>query len=137
VATRLKAVWLPGLGALAVSLLAQWLFPKFWRSASLTFDLGLVTSWVYFPWFLSLVAAGALAAYLSRRLGGTLAHRVAASFFPALWEGLKLSILLVVFPSQPAYTAADISFAVLSRFVVPCLALLAGPALFFRDPTPS
>lgn len=132
---RIKVLWLPGLSALAISLLARWVFPRFWRGPSMTFGDGLLHFWVYSPWFLSLVGAGALASYLSRRLGGRLAHRLIACVFPALWEALRLFILVVISPSRPRPSTEELSFALLTYVAVPCVALLLGAAWFFRDST--
>ncbi len=121
-ANRIKVLWLPGLTALPISLVGRWVFPKFWLGPSMTLGDGLFHFWVYCPWFLSLVAAGALASYLSRRLGGRLAYRPVACLFPAYWEAIRLFILVVVFPNQPPLSSAELIFGLMTRIVVPSAA---------------
>lgn len=77
---RIKVLWGPGLGALLLSLLSLRLLSDLFPHAALLFALGIR---VHYPWFLSLVAIGGLAAYSSRRLGGRPGDRIMASLFPA------------------------------------------------------
>lgn len=121
-------VWGPGLAAVAVSLLSLPFLEKQFPTGGLVFPLGIR---VHYPGYLSLVVIGALTAYSSRRLGGSLAHRILASLFPAFWGVLSTVIRWVVFSLHPS--PSDLLFVMLTRVVVPSAALLLGAALFLRD----
>lgn len=123
----------PGLAAVAISLLSLRFLHKLFPLQSLTLSFDSVWVTIFIPWFLSLIVAGALAAYSSRRLGGRLPHRIIASLFPAFWEVLRILVILVAGVSQQWGDTAEILSGVLTRIVVPSIALLLGAALFLRD----
>lgn len=125
---RLKALWGPGLGAVALSLLSLHFLPRLFPLGGLVFPHGYR---IHYPSFLSLVAIGGLAAYSSRRLGGRVAHRVAACLLPVFCEMLRTFIwwpLTAHLPSVP-----HLLFLSLTRVVIPSVALLLGAAAFLRD----
>lgn len=130
-----KVVWLPGLAAMCISVFSGWLLPRLWPVAGLMFPGGQFGVFVYYPWFLALVAAGALAAYASRRAGGGALHRVAACLFPAAWEFLKILIILAMLPRESLPGEPGTSFALVTRVAVPSLALLLGGAPFLKSPS--
>lgn len=148
---RTKSVWLPGF----VSLTAASLFlfaeeivlvhdPSFYFS-----DISLrpdhlssgLPFWFYFAWLLAQTLCGAVAAYLSRRAGGTLRARVVAAAFPAivmfaLWA---LVIPVSALAEHNLFLWNHGLYYLLGVFVwvvPPAIALVAGAAPFLRDVQP-
>lgn len=137
---RVKQFWIPGILSfvLAEGLLA--LFQKFGPRP-------LIFSWsgqppvamFYVPWLVTLPLIGALAAYLSRRAGGSQRSTLLSAVFPVL---PFLGLFLVAFPVSLAienhveHTIMEWAFlmALLGWVVVPGVALLAGglPVQFLR-----
>jgi len=155
---RTKALWLPALIATAIS---SGLLALFQRA-------GLVPSsyWLtggphshfffafYLPWLCLLPLVGGFAAFLSKRAGSRVMHRLLAALAPALgtlgaflalpFITLAVYMFMSLLHHRPAYggfyplvflTAFLIYF--LNWVLVPAVALLAGAAPFLRRSNPA
>jgi hypothetical protein len=119
---RFKTVWLPGLAAIVLSVL--WLSALQWASFSgpqilINFDKGQVT--LFIPWLWGLVAVGGMAAYWSRRSGGSRGERVFASLFPAFAQLVAFTSAL---PFLPPWSHPLTGY--INRALIPALFLLIG-----------
>lgn len=140
---RMQKLWIPGLVAaistLAVSITAN-------RAGSTLFSGPHKAMFAYGGWLLILVGIGALAAWWSRRAGGSIANRTAAALFPAATilaalgslltnPELKLSVIASVFSPGEVRIAPIlpvIANSVVGGIFLPAVALLAGALPFLR-----
>jgi len=138
---RTKALWLPALCALTLSnvLLAgvqvlgplthlDWLNPYMRMRPFYTFLI---------PWFILQPAVGAIAAYWSRRAGGSVRHQLIAALAPAIaWLG----VFVLVLPFSIFLDKHGVNHVRLSAFLLmtaiwvllPALPLLLGAGPFLR-----
>ena len=141
---RIQTMWMPGLAAailtLAVSISAN-------RAAATLFAGPRTAMFVYRGWLLILTALGALAAYWSRRAGGSIAKRIAAALFPAATivaalaslitnPELKIVVIASVFSPgdvQISQILPAIANSVVGGILLPAIALLAGALPFLRE----
>jgi hypothetical protein len=148
---RTRSVWLPGF--LSLTAASLFLFAEeivlvhdssfYFTDISLRPDhlsSGLPSSF-YFGWLLAQTLCGAVAAYLSRRAGGSLRARVVAAEFPAivmfaLWA---LVIPVSALAEHNMFLWNHRLYYLLGVFVwvvPPAIALVAGAAPFLRDVPP-
>jgi hypothetical protein len=132
---RVKAVWIPGLLILLVSLgvwrVVRWAFPA--APPQFTIGSSHFLVWFYPPWLLSLLALGALGAWCSWRAGGTTGQRLVASLFPALAQFIFFSArLAVVLPAAAQRRWDEALSGLLGWVAVPAFALLIGSLAFLR-----
>lgn len=131
---RVKALWIPGLLTLLLSL-GVWHVVRLVFPMGLLFTIGSRDLFVAFypPWLLSLAALGALGAYCSWRAGGTTGERLAGSLFPAMAQFIVFSArLAVVQPATVPTRWEGVLCGLLSWVVVPAAALLIGSLPFLR-----
>jgi lysylphosphatidylglycerol synthetase-like protein (DUF2156 family) len=144
---RTKSLWLPGFVSLTVAslfLFAEELLlvhdPSFYftdRNWSQHLISGL-PRWFYFAWLLAQVLCGALAAFLSRRGGGTRAARLLAAAFPAL---VMFAVCTIVIPVSAFFEHNEFIFRHPGRLwlgvfvwaVAPAITLLLGAAPFLKE----
>jgi len=155
---RTKVLWLPALGALALSsvLLALFQFlglvPRFiWMTSGMSMEPYFT---VYAPWLVGLIGVGAVAALWSKRVGGGAIHRLLAALAPAIgFLGvLLISPVITIFiyellrfyPGAAAHRRFPLSFhgpflagmavLLMSWVLLPALPLLIGAVPFLRKP---
>ena len=135
---RVKSLWIPGLAMLSISLLTsvlpgmglahmfrhQFLFGS---NISLLIDI---------PWLLSLPLVGALGAFWSRQMGGSMATRLAVCQFPII---ITFVIFFVVLPLaflwDPGMRILRLDFLAtygVSVVLIPSAALLLGALPFLK-----
>jgi hypothetical protein len=130
---RTKSLWLPAmagiLGASLAMTLLQWMGVR--PHLVSTKDVGFSFYW---PWLASLPAFGALAAYLSRRSGGSIRSRLTAALAPVLW------LLLPSFLIEPVeimhrglWHLRYFSYGMINWVVIPGIALLLGAAPLLKE----
>lgn len=125
---RTRTLWLPAmssiLGASLSMSLLQWMGVQphlLWTKH--------VALFFYWSWLAVLPVFGAVAAYLSRRSGGSIRYRLTAALAPVLW------LLLPAFLIEPVEIAHRgfshllyFSYGVTNWIVIPGIALLLGAA---------
>ncbi len=142
---RTKVLWLPALCALTLSnglLAIIQIFGPLTHLYWLSPDMGMRPYFTFLvPWLISQPVVGAVAAYWSRRAGGTLLHQLLAALAPAI---VLLGLFLLILPFS-IITAKHVAHHIqLSAFLVltvtwvllPALPLLIGAAPFLRKPQP-
>jgi len=138
---RTKTLWLPVLGALTLSnvLLAGFqIFGPASRFRWLGGGTSLEPYLVFFvPWLVTQPGVGAIAAYWSRRAGGTMLHQSVAALAPAIaLLGLFVLILpfSVLLDKQVEHNFRLQGFLILTLLwlVLPSVPLLLGAAPFLR-----
>jgi hypothetical protein len=140
---RIQTLWMPGFVAailtLSVSVAVN-------RVASTLFSGPHMAMFVYSGWLLILAGIGAIAAWWSRRAGGSIANRTAAALFPAATilaalgslvtnPELKMVVIASVFsPSGVRISPVlpVIANSVVAGILLPAIALLAGALPFLR-----
>ena len=156
---RTKVVWLPALGALALSsiLLATYQFvgiaPRFYCLSKTDMTMHPYFT-VYLPWLIALPLIGAVAAYWSQRAGGKPLHRLLAALAPPIgmlgffligpFIALFLYILMALFGKGAAQTRAlhalhtnhppliGVVIMLVSWGLLPAVGLLIGAVPFLR-----
>ena len=138
---RTKVLWLPALCALTLSngllALMQMFGPPphfFWLGAGKSMEPYYV---FIVPWLISQPMVGAVAAYWSRRAGGTVLHQLIAALAPAI---ALLGLFLLILPFAMILDKHEAHHIQLSAFLVltgtwvllPSLPLLIGAAPFLR-----
>jgi hypothetical protein len=141
---RTKALWLPALCALTLSNGLLALMQIFGVSAHF-YWLGVgktVQALCEFiiPWLISQPVVGAVAAYWSRRAGGTVRYQLLAALAPAIaLLGLFVLILpfAIILEQGPHFIHVG-GFLILTAtwVLLPALPLLLGAAPFLRKPQP-
>jgi hypothetical protein len=140
---RTKALWLPALCALTLSNGLLALMQIFGTPAHFCwFGVGKsVQALCEFivPWLISQPIVGAVAAYWSRRAGGTLRYQLLAALAPAIaLLGLFLLILpwamILEKPFEPKIRLAAFLILTVTWVLLPALPLLIGAAPFLRKP---
>jgi len=128
---RAQQLWIPGFFTLIVSILLLALFQRFQFQPRLI-NGGFL---LFVPWLLSLPLAGALAAYVSSRAGGSLGTALLASVFPVV---VLTTGFLLMFPigfliervigrhNDFAIVATTLLTDAIGWILVPGVALLAG-----------
>lgn len=133
---RTRQFWLPALVSLSISegvllglsfLVA--LHAHLWQMGPVA---------LYGPWLLSLPAAGAAAAYLSRRAGAGKRALLGAVWFPAIVGlGFIIGGLLIMLVQRVQVFAKPqcfyVSLALIVGVVLPCVALWLGSLPFLRE----
>jgi hypothetical protein len=123
---RTRHLWLPGLASLiAASVLLL-----------LEIRLGIRDSFVHlplavtaiFPWLGNMLLCGGVAAYLSRRGGGTRLARLSSALFPAgvFFVCFCLVFVARLFEADPFITLSAFAITACNWVLFPGLALLAG-----------
>jgi hypothetical protein len=142
---RTKALWLPALCALTLSnglLALMQIFGApahfYWLSAGKSVQ---ALCEFILPWLISQFAVGAVAAYWSRRAGGTVRYQLLAALAPAIaLLGLFLLNLpfsmIVERPSAPNIRLAAFLILTVTWVLLPAIPLLLGAAPFLRKPQP-
>jgi hypothetical protein len=141
---RIQALWMPGFAAAILTVAASLTVN---RVASTVFAGPHIAMFVYGAWLLFLTGIGALAAYWSRRAGGSIAKRTAAALLPAALilgalgalvtnPDLKMAVIASVFSPCgvriPGMLSA-IPNSVVGGILLPAVALLAGALPFLRE----
>jgi hypothetical protein len=131
---RIKVLWLPGFAALILSLIPltgafrAGMFPHGFLMTSQ------VSVLVYLPWLLALPLVGALGAYWSRRMGGSLAERVKVCLFPVIaligMFFLLIPVNLRLLLEAPALRLPYLLGCFLYWAVIPVAALAVGALPF-------
>ncbi len=142
---RTKALWLPALCALTLSnglLALMQIFSApahfYWLGAGKSAQ---ALCEFILPWLISQFVVGAVAAYWSRRAGGTVRYQLFAALAPAIaLLGLFLLILplsmIVERPSAPSVRLAAFLILTGTWVLLPAIPLLLGAAPFLRKPQP-
>ena len=131
---RTRHLWLPGLaGLIAAAVLLV-----------LEIRLGIRDSFVHlplamtaiFPWLANMLLCGGVAAYLSRRGGGTRLARLTSALFPAGAFFVCFCLVLVarLFEADPFITLSAFAIAACNWVLVPGVALLLGALPFLGAP---
>jgi len=141
---RTKVLWLPALGALALShallaLMQIWGSPPrfHWLSPARSLAPYMV---FYAPWLISQPVVGAMAAYWSRRARGTVRHQLLAALAPAIaLPGFLLPFLpvavIVDWPvSHELRFWTGFLVMITTWGLLPAVPLLLGAAPFLRKP---
>jgi hypothetical protein len=140
---RTKALWLPALGALTLSNVLLALMQVFGVPAHFYwFGIGKsVQALCEFivPWLISQPVVGAVAAYWSRRAGGTVQYQLLAALTPAIaLLGLFLLILpwamIIERPFAPNVRLDAFLILTVTWVLLPAVPLLIGAAPFLRKP---
>jgi hypothetical protein len=141
---RSKALWLPALCALFLSNILLALLQIFGPSPHLYWFYVVKSTGVFcefvVPWLISLFAVGGIAAYWSRRAGGTLRYRLLAALAPAIaLLGLFLLILplAMIMDRHVPHSIKLNAFLVLTLtwVLLPAVPLLLGAVPFLRKPS--
>jgi hypothetical protein len=143
---RTKVLWLPSLCAITLSngiVALMQIFGRppdsYWLSASGK-SMQVISAFIV-PWLISQSVVGAIAAYWSRRAGGTVRYQLLAALSPAI---VLLGLFLLVIPSSILLHKHALHNIRLSAFMIvtltwvllPALPLLIGAAPFLRKPQP-
>ena len=136
--SRSRTLWLPGLASLVIGMVVQASLARFGpRPAVWMFsNTALIIQWW---WIVTLPFAGAAAAYLCRRNGGTVGERITSALFPALFmAGLLLlayvGSTIVDFGRVPwGLRTQAMALFMLGWAIVPAPALLLGALPFLAD----
>ncbi len=140
---RTKALWLPALFALTLSNVLLAIFQIFgppphfhWLGAGKSMEPYYV---FVVPWLISQPVVGAVAAYWSRRAGGTVRYQLLAALAPAIaLLGLFLLILpwAMIVDKNVAHHVKLGAFLILTVtwVLLPSVPLLIGAAPFLRKP---
>ena len=142
---RTKALWLPALCALTLSnvLLATiQIFGPLPHFYWLSRDMSMRPYFTFFvPWLITQPVVGAIAAYWSRRAGGTVRYQLLAALAPAI-ALLGLFVLVLPFSmildKHVSHNIRLTAFLVLTVtwVLLPALPLLIGATPFLRRPQP-
>jgi len=133
---RTRQFWLPAFVSLAISegvlLALSFIIPMYSR----LWQIGPVV--LYGPWLLSLPAAGAAGAYLSRLAGGGRRALLGAVWFPAIvglgfiCGGLLITLVMGVRVfARPQWFY--VSLALIVGVILPCVALWLGSLPFLKE----
>jgi hypothetical protein len=140
---RIQRLWLPGIVPMILAMgilcfgLRAGLNPR-------TVEISpRVPALLYLAWLLILPGMGALAAYWSRRAGGSVANRAAAALFTALTMiAISLVVMILAVFADDHMKASSVFMVLLSNTIggiliagilLPAVALLAGAWPFLRD----
>jgi hypothetical protein len=141
---RTKVLWLPALCALTLSngivaLMQIFGHPpdSYWLGTA-GWSMEVLSAFIV-PWLISQSVVGAIAAYWSRRAGGTVRHQLLAALSPAI---VLLGLFLLVIPSSIILHKHALHNIRLSAFMIvtltwvllPAVPLLIGAAPFLRKP---
>jgi len=138
---RTRVLWLPALFALTLSYVLLALIQIFGPQPSFYwfFTGRSLMPFVAFivPWLLSQPVVGAIAAFWSRRAGGTVRYQILAALAPAIaLLGLFLLILpfamIVVHPVSHTMRIGSFLGLTVTWVILPALPLLLGAAPFLR-----
>ncbi len=142
---RTKALWLPALCALTLgngllALMQIFGAPSHFYWPSVGKSVQALCEFIV-PWLIFQPVVGAVAAYWSRRAGGTARYQLLAALAPAIaLLGLFLMILLFSMilekPSAPNIRLAAFLILTVTWVLVPAIPLLLGAAPFLRKPQP-
>ena len=141
---RTKVLWLPALCALTLSngglaLMQIFNVPARFYRFGIGKDVQALCEFII-PWIIAQAFVGALAAYWSRRAGGTLRHQLLAAMAPALaLLGVFVLILPVAIVTEQAPHHIQLyGFLVLTVtwVLLPAIPLLLGAAPFLRKAQP-
>jgi hypothetical protein len=132
---RVTRFWLPGLLGFALSMIVEGVSYRF-DSHPLVLSLGRGTPVLtfHFSWIFALLLVGAIAAYLSRRAGGTVRTSLLSSTFPVLPFAVVFLVatptgLVVGHPIAYGRVTELILYMALGWVLAPAVALLAGGLL--------
>lgn len=140
---RIQTMWIPGLVTAILTVAAS---VAVGRATSTLLAERPMALFVYGGWLLILTGIGALAAYWSRRAGGSIGYRTTAALFPAATllaaigslltnPELKISVIASVFSPgevQILPMLPVIANSVVCGIFLPTAALLAGALPFLR-----
>jgi hypothetical protein len=131
---RIQAMWLPGLAATIASLVLPM---GVGFVADQVYAAPRAAMFVYDAWLVMMAGIGALAAYWSRRAGGSKFSRVTAALLPAGVLFVVIVIVLVASLITLNHPPASMTLAGMARSMVravllPAAALLAGALPFLR-----
>ena len=140
---RTKALWLPALCALTLSngclaLMQIFGVPAHFYWFGIGKDVQALCEFIV-PWIISQPVVGAVAAYWSRRAGGTVRYQLLAALAPAI---ALLGLFVLVIPISIMLDEHGASHLRLSAFIIvtvtwvllPAVPLLIGAAPFLRRP---
>ncbi len=129
---RVTHLWLPGLLSFALSMALDVVVHKLGsRPLILNLDRGTPVLMFHLSWILALPLAGAIAAYFSRRAGGSLRTALLSSIFPVAPFAVVFLVaipigLVVGHPIAYGIVAKSILYMALGWVLAPAAALLAG-----------
>ena len=128
---RVTRFWLPGLLGFALAMILEVVSYRFdSHPLVLSLDRGTPILRLHTSWIFALLLVGAIAAYLSRRAGGTLRTSLLSSIFPALPFAAVFLVaipgLVVGHPIAYGIVAETILYMVLGWVLAPAIALLTG-----------
>jgi hypothetical protein len=132
---RVTRFWLPGLLGFALAMILDVASYRFLsHPLVLSLDRGTPILRFHISWIFALLFVGAIAAYLSRRAGGTLRTSLLSSIFPVLPIAAVFLVaiptgLIVGHPIAYGIVAEKILYMALGWVLAPAAALLTG-ALF-------
>ena len=131
---RTKHLWLPGLASLIAAAVLLMLEIRLGiRDWFIHLPLALTA---IFPWLVNMLLSGAVAAYLSRRGGGTRRARLTSALFPAGAFFLCFCLVFVARLSEadPFMTLSAFAIAACNWVLVPGVALALGALPFLGTP---
>jgi len=129
---RVTRFWLPGLLGFALAMILDVASYRFLsHPLVLSLDRGTPILRFHISWILALLLVGAIAAYLSRRAGGTLRTSLLSSIFPVMPFAVVFLFaiptgLVVGHPIAYGIVAEKILYMALGWVLAPGAALLAG-----------
>jgi hypothetical protein len=136
---RTRSLWLPALASLFASSLFLFALTEISLQPRMLLRLNYsAAQLLYAVWIFGQIACGALGAFLSRRVGGSLSARVVAATFPAI---VMLASCAIVIPASALMQHNDFIFHNPGRLwwgaflwaVVPAITLLLGAAPFLKE----
>jgi hypothetical protein len=140
---RTKQLWMPGLAAFWIAMGCEVALGKFSAGAisgGHMFINTYNTAFFYSAWLLAQLACGALAAYLSRRAGGTRTARIGAALFTS---AVLLTTMVIVITICAVGRATGLAFTTLDFMLlikpvvivvlVPSAAMLLGALPFLSE----
>jgi hypothetical protein len=129
---RVTRFWLPGLLGFALAMILDVASSRFdSHPLVLSLDRGTPVLRLHISWIFALLLVGAIAAYLSRRAGGTLRTSLLSSIFPVLPIAAVFLVaiptgLIVGHPIAYGIVAEKILYMALGWVLAPGAALLTG-----------
>jgi len=131
---RSKHLWLPGLASLIAAAVLLVLEIRLGiRDAFVHLPLAMTA---IFPWLANMLLSGGVAAYLSRRGGGTRRSRLTSALFPAgaFFVCFCLVFVARLFEADPFITLSAFAITACNWVLLPGVALLLGALPFLGAP---
>jgi hypothetical protein len=134
---RIQRLWLPAIVPMILAWGILFAGQEAGRRPRLLEISPKMSVFMYLAWLLILPAMGALAAYWSRRAGGSVTNRAAAALFTAvsmLWIWLVVLIhgIFADHGTNASSVLSDLISSSVGAVLLPAVALLAGASPFLR-----